>query len=60
MPRLVGVRGSGQYKWQWFLLDEYRKLPPPVRWVSLASVLAAVIATVFGIGFALYLSLIHI
>ncbi len=54
MSRLVGLRGSGQYKWQWFLVDEYRKLPPPVRWLGLASLLASVIAIVFAIGFALH------
>jgi hypothetical protein len=54
MSRLVGLRGSGQYKWQWFLLDEYRKLPPPARWLGLASLLASVIAIVFAIGFALH------
>ena len=54
MSRLVGLRGSGQYRWQWFLLDEYRKLPPPARWLGLASLLASVIAIVFAIGFALY------
>ena len=56
MSRLVGLRGSGQYKWQWFLLDEYRKLPPRARWLGLASVLASVIAIVFAIGFALHSS----
>jgi hypothetical protein len=56
MSRLVGLRGSGQYKWQWFLLNEYRKLPPRARWLGLASLLASVIAIVFAIGFALHSS----
>jgi membrane protease YdiL (CAAX protease family) len=28
MSRLVGIRGSGQYKWRWSLSDEERRLPP--------------------------------
>jgi len=30
MARLVGMRGSGQYKWRWPLPDEDQR-PPPVR-----------------------------
>ena len=54
MSRFVGRRGSGQYRWQWVLLDEYRKLPPPVRWFGLASLVVAVVAIAFAIGFALH------
>lgn len=28
MPRLIGIRGSGQYKSRWFLVQEDRLLPP--------------------------------
>jgi len=28
MPRFVGIRGSGQYKSRWFILDEDGTLPP--------------------------------
>jgi membrane protease YdiL (CAAX protease family) len=28
MPRLIGTRGSGQYKLRWLLLDEDQRLPP--------------------------------
>jgi hypothetical protein len=54
MSRLVGYRGCGQHGWRWVLLDEYRKLPPRVRWFGLASLVAAVVAIAFGLGFALH------
>ena len=54
MSRLVGYRGSGQYGWRWVLLDQYRKLPPRARWFGLASLVAAVVAIAFAVGFALH------
>jgi len=54
MSRLVGYRGSGQYGWRWVLLDQYRKLPPRARWFGLASLVAAVVAIAFTVGFALH------
>ncbi len=54
MSRLVGRRGAGQYKWRWFVVAGYRRLPPRMRWLSLASLLIAIAVIGFAVGLAIY------